>query len=213
MKRARILCFCLLALLGACAAPKKVPTAPPEDLYRQAVKAIEKSDWAEAQRLLDHIRDESPFSNYAVEAELLSADSLFKQEKWEEAAGAYKTFTELHPTHPKAAYAQYNRGLAYLKLAQKEDRDQTGTRNAAEAFQKLLNAYPASEFTEDARKRLAQARETLASHELHVARYYVRRKKYDAAVERIQVLLRNYPDAAVVPEAWKLVAELEAKKK
>jgi outer membrane protein assembly factor BamD len=111
------------------------------------------------------------------------------------------------------SWAEYRRGLAYLKLAHRADRDQTATRQAAEAFQRLLGAHPTSEYAEDARKRLGEVRASLASHELYVARYYVRKKKYDAALDRLRGLVATYPDSPAGQEATKLAAEVEALKK
>lgn len=213
MKSLRVPPLLLLLLLTACAAgQKKAPDVSPADLYQQAQKAVEKAQYDEAKRLLNRIREDSPFSKYAVDAELLSADAAFKDKKYDEAAAAYKSFVELHPTHPKVNWADYRRGLAYLNVAHPEDRDQSATRKAAEALQKLINADPNGPYTADARKRLAETRQTLAAHELYVARYYVRKKKYDSAQDRLRIVLRDYSETPANAEASKLMAELETKK-
>jgi outer membrane protein assembly factor BamD len=41
----------------------------------------------------------------------------------------------------------------------------------------------------------------LASHEVHVARYYMKRGAYLAAVNRSQYALKNYTDAPAIEEA------------
>jgi outer membrane protein assembly factor BamD len=41
----------------------------------------------------------------------------------------------------------------------------------------------------------------LASHEVHVARWYIRRGAYVAAVNRAQFALKNYPEAPAQEEA------------
>jgi outer membrane protein assembly factor BamD len=41
----------------------------------------------------------------------------------------------------------------------------------------------------------------LASHEVHVARYYMKRTAYLAAINRAQYALKNYPDAPATEEA------------
>jgi len=200
-----------LLLVAACAGKQDRAGIPPEELYRQAQAAIEDHDYENAGELLDQIRDEYPFSRYAAEAELLSADMAFRQEKYEEAAAAYRSFEELHPTHPKAAYALYQRGLSYAEVSMPEDRDQTATRNAVEAFQKLLYASPGSEHAAEAQTRLAELRGRLAGHELYVARYYIRKKSLGAALQRLHTLVQEYPDAPQRDEALRLALELQAK--
>jgi len=196
--------------LTACAGKQRRTDIPPEELYRQAQVAVEDRDYEEARELLDQIRDQYPFSRYAVDAELLGADMAFREKKYEEAAAAYRSFEELHPTHPKAPYALYRRGISYEETTRPADRDQTSTRNAVEAFQKLLYASPDSEYAADARARLGKLRGRLAEHELYVAKYYIRRKQFDAAVQRLQGLVQDYPEAPQRDEALRLALELQS---
>jgi len=212
--RAFLLAAFVAALaLTACAGRKWQADAPPEALYRLAQEAVEDHDFDEAKNLLEQIRDQYPFSRYAVDAELLDADVLFREEKYEEAAAAYRSFEELHPTHPQAPYALYRRGLAYEEMTYPADRDQTATHNAVEAFQKLLYADPNSEYAPEARKRLGALRERLAAHELYVAKYYIRRDQIDAALQRLQGLVQEYPEAPQRDEALRLALELQAVRK
>ncbi len=206
----------VLVLLGAglagCWGARNLADLPPDQLYRQARIAVEKHRYERAKEIIDRIRDDFPFSRYAAEAELLEADMAFDQEKFEEAAAAYRSFEELHPTHPRVAYAVYRRGLAYAGMVEPPDRDQTATRNALEAFQKLLRAYPGSEFAADARARVKELRTRLAEHEMYVARYYLRRKLYDAALGRLQELIRSYPDTPLRDEALALALQIQSRK-
>lgn len=214
MVRLRFLSLSLvLALfLAACAGTTaNLPDTSAEELYRQAQQATKDSDPERAQKFLDRIRDEFPFSKFAAEAELLGADLAFSQEKFEEAAAAYRTFEEQHPSHPRALYALYRRGLAHMALSRPPDRDQTATRKAAEAFQKLLYASPDGEFSADAKRRLAEARSTLAAHELSVAQFYLRKENRDAAVERLRVVVGEYPDTPQREEAANLLVQLESR--
>jgi outer membrane protein assembly factor BamD len=199
--------------LCGCAGRAKRADRTPEELYRLAQDEVEDRAYEKAESMINKIRDEFPFSTYAIEAELLSADMAYKRDKWEEAAAAYRSFEELHPTHPKVPYAIFRRGLAYFELSLPADRDQTATRHAADAFQKLLFAHPNSQYAADARTRLTEARDRLAAHELYVAQYYSRKDKYDAALKRLQGLVQNYPDSRYRDEALELALKLEAKKK
>lgn len=199
----------LAALLWGCAAGQQRPNLPPEDLFRMAQEAAEDRDLPEAQKLLDQIRDEYPFSRFAAEAELLSADMAYGDKRYEEAAAAYRSFEELHPTHPKVPYALYRRGMAYLEISHPPDRDQSATRDAAEAFQKLLFAHPDSEYAPEARRLLDEMRSRLAAHELYVARYYLRRDQYSAALSRLQTLVQDYPDAPERDDALQLALQIQ----
>jgi outer membrane protein assembly factor BamD len=47
----------------------------------------------------------------------------------------------------------------------------------------------------------------LASHEIHVARYYLKRGAYIAAVNRAQFVLKNYPQAPALEEALVIMVQ------
>ncbi len=205
----RLLAAAALVFLAGCWGAQTRKDLPPEVLYQQALEQVEDGAYEPAQKTLDFLRDQYPFSKFAVEAELLEADMLFDQEKYEEAAAAYRAFEELHPTHSKLGYAVFRRGLSYEELSLPPDRDQTGTHNAIEAYQKLLYLRPEGEHAAEARERMEKLRQRLAEHELYVARYYKRRKMYDAARGRVAYLVRNFPDTPARQEAEQLARELD----
>lgn len=217
MKKPYRLACCVAILisvvLGGCAARQTRIDKQPDELFRLAKEAVEDSEYEKAQSLINQLRDDFPFSKFAMEGELLSADMAYRRSNYEEAAAAYRSFEELHPTHPKVPYAMYRRGLSYLELSRPADRDQTATKSGAEALQKLLYAHPKCEYAPDAKARLAEARDRLAAHELHVARYYARKAKHEAALKRLQGLIQTYPESQYRDEALELALMLEAEKK
>lgn len=210
MKTARIIILTSL-LLSACASPQKVEKLSDDELYRRADVAVQESDYEEAEKLIDRLRDEHPFSDLVASAELLSADIKYEKEDYEEAAAAYASFEDLHPTHPKVPYAVYKKGQSYLDESLTPDRDQTAVVKANEAFQKLVYAFPETDYANKARKLLEDVHSRLAEHELYVARFYIRKKKFDAALGRLKFLTDKYPQTPQADEAFALVLEVSAK--
>ncbi len=211
MRILTVLALCATLLVAACAGSAPRSELGPDDLYAQAAEALEKKRYEKARELADRIRDDHPFSRFAVEAELLLADTAFREDKFEEAAAAYRSFEELHPTHPRVPYALFWRGAAYVNQSLPPGRDQTATRLAAEAFQKLLYAYPGSEFDGRARELIQEMRSKLAGHELKVARYYAKERQYRAALQRLAAVARDYPDTPEGAAAAELSRDLEAR--
>ncbi|WP_025322588.1 outer membrane protein assembly factor BamD [Deferrisoma camini] len=206
-----LLCLVLGIALAGCWGTQRLEDLSPAELYAMAQRAVEKYRYEEAQKLIDRIRDDHPFSKFATEAELLEADMLFRQEKFEEAAAAYRGFEELHPTYPKLDYVIFRRGLCYYNLSQPPDRDQEPTHRALEAFQKLLYARPKSQYAAEAQEKVKELRQRLAEHEMYVARYYLRKKRYSAALGRLQELVRSYPDSPLRDQALALALEIQPK--
>jgi len=75
------------------------------------------------------------------------------------------------------------------------ERDPKAAAESFEAFKELVNRYPDSKYTPDAVLRMNYLVNSLAAHEVHVARYYYRRGAHVAAVNRAQYALKTYPQA------------------
>ena len=81
------------------------------------------------------------------------------------------------------------------------ERDPKAAQESFEAFKALVNRFPESKYTQDATLRMAYLVNALALNEVHVARYYMKRGAYVAAVNRAQASIKTYPDAPANEEA------------
>ena len=64
-----------------------------------------------------------------------------------------------------------------------------------------MTRYPNSHYIKDATQRMVYLVNTLAGNELHVARYYMKREAYVAAVNRCKYVIENYPHSTSLEEA------------
>ncbi len=197
--------FLFLALVLSCGKRPKPPELQLRELVKKAQRNYEKGLYEAAEQALKEIRDRFPESPYALWAELKLADCKFFAGEFLEAAALYEEFEKLHPTNEAIPYVIYQIGTSYFRLMLPPDRDQTYAKKAIEAYERLLRLYPDSPYTLEAKRRIRVARERLASHELYVARYYFRTKRYRGAYARLYYLLTNYPDTQAAYEASKLV--------
>ena len=74
-------------------------------------------------------------------------------------------------------------------------------------FQELIRRFPNSRYVPDARQRMIFLRNRLAMYENHVARYYIARGAYVAAVQRAKYALERYPGAPQLEESLELMIE------
>lgn len=177
---------------------------PPEtqlwELVKRARRHFEKGYYELAEKDFEEIRDRYPDSPYALWAELKLADCKFFAGKYLEAAVLYEEFEKLHPTNEAIPYVIFQIGTSYYHMMLSPDRDQTNTKKAIEAYERLIQNYPDSPYVYEARKRIAKARERLAAHELYVARFYFRTGRYRGAYYRLLYLLENYPKTKAATE-------------
>jgi outer membrane protein assembly factor BamD len=192
------------ALMVACASTppsEEIPSA--ETYYRQGLETLEGRrvflffrdvDYARAIEMFQEVIDNYPYSDYATLAELKIADVYFEQERYEEAAGYFQDFVELHPSHPQVPYAIYQRGLCSFERMRAPDQDPGPTDEAIAQFSVLLERYPTSEYAEDGKEKLREAENRMAEYSIGVGDFYVDRGQYYAAAERYRETLDSYPN-------------------
>src|SRR5437660_3017547 len=170
--------------------------------YQKGLQEKKDSNFLEATRYFEWVRNNFPYSQYAALAELALADMAFDRDDYGAAAAAYQDFVKSHPSHPKADYASFRVGLAYYQdnpsewflLPPSREKDQAPIRSALDAFQRFTLAYPKSEFIHRAKDLIADCRERLAGHERYVADFYWKRNAWRGAAGRLMGLADIYGD-------------------
>lgn len=229
MRMTRIL-IKLLALLfvaglltGCAGGPKTVWDGPPqseaEAAYRDALSLKESGQYIESSKRFNALRLKYPFSSrWTTLAELRLADILLEQSRYTAAAEAYRQFVQAHPTHEEVPYAEYKVGEAYYEqmpsdifiLPDPWQRELNSARMAELSLARFLERHPDSEYAEDATEKLSEVRERLAQHQLYVAEFYIKRESPHGAMNRLLILVNQYPDSSVAGDALFLLAQAYA---
>jgi len=210
----------LMLILQGCASVDS--TALPEDItaaeiYKEAKDHLNNADYEEAIKLYEQIESRFPYGKFAQRAQLEIAYAYYKDGESETAILSADRFIKLHPNHPNVDYAYYLRGLAafdvnssfFSNLFNQEaaERDPKAAREAFRYFAELIKRYPKSKYRNDAIKRMRKLRNNLARYEVFVAKYYMKRNAYLAAVNRAKYILQYYPKTGSVPDALALMVE------
>ncbi len=172
-----------------------------EQLASEGSSAFLDEDYKIAVKAYTDLKDWYPFSKYAALAELKIADSHFYLEEYGEAIMAYEEFEKMHPKNEAIPYVIYQIGLSWFKQLGTIDRDHTPALKALTHFNRLTDRFPMDEYTQKASAYFQKCMENLSGHELYVADFYMRTKKYKAALKRYEYLLEHYPDSKESKEA------------
>ena len=79
--------------------------------------------------------------------------------------------------------------------------------NHLKVFRELITRYPDSKYRPDAIKRMNFLFNTVAMGEIYVARYYMKRGAYIAAVNRAQYTLNEYPQTPATKYALEIMVD------
>ena len=188
--------------------------------YEAAMDDFDSKNWEAARQKLAEVKRNYGYSRYARLAELRLADADYEQDKFAEATAGYKAFVHDYPNDPEIPYAryrvtmtQYDAVSASFLLPPLEERDLAYVNDAHTSIRGFLNDYPNSEHAPQLAYMQSVVTGLLARHELYVARFYLRRDKFPAAIARIQYSLRSYPDSGLEPEGLVMLAEVYLKTK
>lgn len=217
----RSLAVILALLLGACGLLPEVKDETSgwsaEKLYAEAKSEIASGSYTNAIKYLEKLEARYPFGRYAQQAQLQLAYVYFKDGDQTSSLAAADRFIKLHPNHPNVDYVFYLKGLVNFnedlgllgKISRQDlsERDPKAARDSFDAFKELVTRFPNSKYAPDAIERMKYLVNALASYEVHVARYYIKRGAYVAASSRAQYALVNYPQAPAIEEALFLMVK------
>ena len=182
-----------------------------QKLYAEAKDNLNSGNFERAVKLFETLESRYPFGRYAQQAQLEVAYAYYKDNEPISAIAACDRFIKLHPNHPNVDYAYYLKGLAnfnddlgYLGNLVNQDlseRDPRAARDAFLAFKEVVVRFPDGKYAEDSHARMKYLVNALASHEVHVAKYYMKREAWVAAANRAKEVLKTYPDAPALEEA------------
>lgn len=196
----------MLVLIAAC--HHRLRTARPvvepeflnlskEQIFQRGDEFYAKKKWQKARLYYSHVYENFPNDPLGRRSLLRVADTYYNQGdtvNLVEAQYKYRDFINRYPGSENADYAMLQIAMVSFKQMEKPDRDQQKTREAVEKFNDMLRTYPRSPLKAGAEAHLVQAVDRLAKHEHIVAKFYMKRKSYLSAVQRLNFLVDTYPN-------------------
>lgn len=189
------------------------------EVLKKAENYSEVNDWSAAIKIYEIAEKRFPNSKLAPQFKLNLAYAYKEFYRETEAINMLNKFIRSYPNHPAMDYAYYLKGVILfrdrnifkeLTMQDISDRDISALEDSFKALKDMTQLFPKSEYYDDALNRMTYLMNKIAERELHVARYYMRRQIYLAALNRAKYVLENYPQSAHQEEA--LVTQISAYK-
>ena len=208
-----------LALLTGCSKDEVEDDLEATELayYTSAQDSLRAGNYAGAIQKLQLLESRFPFGRYAEQAQLEIVFAYYKSVQPEAARSAADRFIRLHPAHPNVDYAYYLKGMVSYEQDKNflssiipmdpSTRDPGAARESFQDFARLISRFPNSEYAPDAQKKMKYLRNLLATAEIHVARYYIKRSAYVAAANRGRYVFENFQGSVAVPDALAIMVE------
>ena len=182
----------------------------PEWIYNKAEGLSDQRDFRKSISFLEKLIKRYPDNKLIPSARLNLAYAYYKFGQKELSTSTVNQFITLYPSHPSMDYAYYLKGLNLyqergilnkLTMQDISDRDVNNLKQAFDAFSELVKKYPNSKYSQDSTDRLTYLMNKIAEYDLHVARYYMKRRAYVAALNRAKSVYTTYPESIHVEES------------
>ena len=182
----------------------------PEWIYNKAEELSDQRDFRKSIGFLEKLIKRYPDNKLIPSARLNLAYAYYKFGQKELSTSTVNQFITLYPSHPSMDYAYYLKGLNLyqergilnkLTMQDISDRDVNNLKQAFDAFSELVKKYPNSKYSQDSTDRLTYLMNKIAEYDLHVARYYMKRRAYVAALNRAKSVYTTYPESIHVEES------------
>ena len=190
------------------------------EAYQEGIKSLEGGDVLFAAKKFNEAEILFPQSIWAPKSALMAAYSYYSQDYYGDAISELERFIRVYPLNKNLDYAFYLLGTSYYEQIVSEKKDLQSISKAKENFTIVVNKFPKTEYSLDAKFKIDLINEILASKEMYIGRYYFEKKKWIAAINRFKFVIDNYQKTIYVEEAihrlveiyYILGLEMEAKK-
>ena len=204
-----ILIIALTAALSGCGGKqvKKDEDFDPEKFLARAVKLIDENEYDEARKVLLEVKNRDITKKYAPLAQLRIADSYIKDSDPDHGIEEYRKFLELYPDNPQASFAQYQVAMAYYSQIEGADRGLTAAQKALQEFTRLKEVYPRNPYRDIIELRVQKCKKVMAEGEFIVGEFYYEKEAYKPAINRFELLLKQFPEYEGADEIFLLLGK------
>lgn len=151
-----------------------------------------------------------PKGRYADTAHWRMGNWSFDEGEFVEAEASYHAIVEHHPESPWASRAQFNRGIARLRMVKGVDYDEKLMTDTIADFRDYLARYPDGDRRAEAEAYVAQLREMLGEKQVAIGDWYEDQGFPRAARFYYLRATKHYPETAAVATAKLRLDELPA---
>ena len=178
------------------------------DAYKEGVKAFEEGDVLFAAKKFNEAEILFPQSEWAPKSTLMAAYAYYSQDYYYDAISELERFIKKYPKHGRLNYAHFLLAICYYEQIIDEKKDLGPLLNAQKEFNFVVNNYPDSDFALDSKYKLDLINDVLASKEIFLGRYYMKREKWIAAINRFKQVVEVYDTTIYIEEALHRLVEI-----
>ena len=176
--------------------------------YNEGVEALNSGDASYAAKKFNEAELLFPQSKWAPKASLMAAYAYWAQEDYSNSINELERFIKLYSDNQNLDYAYYLLAICYYDSIEDEKKDLKYLLDSKKYFQIVLDKFPNTDFSLDAKYKLDLINDFMAAKELYIARHYMKKQKWIAAINRLKNILNDYDTTIYIEEVLHRLVEV-----
>ena len=176
--------------------------------YNEGIKALNLGDATYAAKKFNEVEILFPQSEWAPRASLMSAYSYWTTQYYSNSIDELQRFIKLYSSNENLDYAYYLMAMCYYDSIVDEKKDLLQLQKSKKYFELIINQFPDTDYALDAKYKIELIYDFMAAKELYIARHYIKKKKWIAAINRLKNIVNNYDTTIYIEEALHRLVEV-----
>jgi len=177
-------------------------------MYIYAMEKFNAKKTDEAIIAFDKIEKLYPLSNEAIQAQIMSGFIDYTNLNYDDAVYKFSKIINKYPSLKNIDYVYYMKALCYYEQISHEGLDGKNNYLALENLDQLINRFPDSKYSKDARQKVILVNSNIAAKHMNIANFYQKLDKYTAALNRYKIVINNFSNTKFTPEALYRITEI-----
>ena len=180
----------------------------PLNLYTLAMQDLDNLNYEDAIISFNELIYSYPLSNESIQSKIMLAFIDYINMQYEDAIFKLDKIIRIYPSHKNMDYVFYMKAMCFFERIEDASLDGLNNLEALKGFEELINRFPDSEYARDGSQKIIFINENIAAKHMRIGMYYLEHKKYNAALNRFNKVIKNYSESKFTPEALHRLVEI-----
>ena len=180
----------------------------PEEIYIIAKKYFDNKNYELSYEEFNELKKLYPLSNEAIQAEIMIGFINYVKMDYEAAILQFDRIINKYPSHKNLDYIFYMKAICNYEQISHHELDGKYNELAIENFNQVIKRFPNSKYSKDSRQKIILVKSNKAAKHMEIGRFYLKEKKFTAALNRFKIVIEDYSMTKFTPEALHRMVEV-----
>ncbi len=180
----------------------------PEKIYSDAMNFFQEENIILASENFEKLIKLYPLSNEAIQSEIMIGFISYLRMDYETAINTFDKIARKYPSLKNLDYVYYMRAMCNYEQINHQGLDGKYNELALNDFKQVINRFPFSDYADDSRQKIILIKSNKAAKHMDVGRFYLKKEKYIAALNRFKIVVDEYSMTKFSPEALYRMVEI-----